>query len=498
MKVGATPCTLRAKMGDFKASFDQKTAQLKSSVIKRTANLPRYFDRRLLSLGIFQAWLFLVIQGSAIIPFESDFYGLMFLLVFSFALLTLILNIFLKYRRRFRILLLIFGAVCGTLSTIGICYTPSESPFFVLELICLGLGIGIFLPFVGKVFSSVDIGVATRQVFLSFTFAVFLYFFLLGFPEVANTFVISLLPIFVALVILIPESSGHLTHHRSESASQDEVREIIQSRPIIIFFIGVGFLGFLFGFSLVFSSLSGLKSFYSVCRWSILIAGIGALTYFFIIRSEKRPFDFEKCFSPVVPIIVIGLLLFPYQPLISSTLIIVGFQLADMVIWIVFSWIASHPGLSQRVFCIGKGSMYVGALLGSFIAQLVPVTDDMKTVLMIVAPVLLFLLVLSTIFIFYNSKVAFAIKAYSSSSDLNYIAKAIELRCEELGHQYGLTMREREIFGYLAQGRSLPYIEAAMHISHGTANSHRDHIYLKTKIHSKQELLDLFFSAPKK
>ena len=480
------------------ASFEQRIARLKSGAMKTAASLPDFFDRRLLSLGIFQSWLFLVFHSSAIISFESSSYSMVYSSAIFFALLALLLGVFIKYRRRFRVIVLIIGALCSTLSTFGVYYLPPEYPILVIELICLGFGVGIFIPFVGKILSSVNLSIATRQVFLSFAFAAFLYFSILGFPEIVSTSVISFLPLLLSLVILIPTPSSRSAQHHTESNRQDEVREIIRSRPIIVFFIGVGFLGFAFGFSMAFCSLFGLQSFDSANRWSVLIAGIGALIYFFILRSAKRPFDFEQCFSPIAPIIAIGLLILPYESLISSILIIAGFQLADMVIWIVFSWIAGHSGLSQRVFCIGKGSMYTGMLIGSFVVRLVPATYDLGSFPMITASVVTYLLILTIIFIFNNSKVTFAIKAYSSNSDLGYIAKAIELRCEELGHQYGLTTREKEVFGYLVQGRSLPYIEKAMHISHGTASSHRDHIYLKTKIHSKQELLDLFFGVPKK
>ena len=56
---------------------------------------------------------------------------------------------------------------------------------------------------------------------------------------------------------------------------------------------------------------------------------------------------------------------------------------------------------------------------------------------------------------------------------------------------YQLTNRETEVLGYVARGRSAAYIRDELHISLNTANAHIKHIYQKTDVHSKQELIDL-------
>ena len=55
----------------------------------------------------------------------------------------------------------------------------------------------------------------------------------------------------------------------------------------------------------------------------------------------------------------------------------------------------------------------------------------------------------------------------------------------------GLSPREREVFAMLAYGRDTAYIQEHLVISAGTVRSHRDRIYRKLGIHSRQELLDL-------
>ena len=69
--------------------------------------------------------------------------------------------------------------------------------------------------------------------------------------------------------------------------------------------------------------------------------------------------------------------------------------------------------------------------------------------------------------------------------------QSIEERCAELAEQSGLTAREAEIFGYLARGRNVRFIEEELTVSYNTVRTHVSHIYAKTGVHSHQELIDL-------
>ena len=67
----------------------------------------------------------------------------------------------------------------------------------------------------------------------------------------------------------------------------------------------------------------------------------------------------------------------------------------------------------------------------------------------------------------------------------------IEKRADFLSTTYGLSPREREVLGYLLEGRSHPYIRDTLFISKSTVDTHVHHIYSKTHVKSKQELIDL-------
>lgn len=67
-------------------------------------------------------------------------------------------------------------------------------------------------------------------------------------------------------------------------------------------------------------------------------------------------------------------------------------------------------------------------------------------------------------------------------------------RCRSAAEAYKLTPRETEILELLAEGRGGPYIQDQLSISRNTFKTHVQHIYQKTGVASKEELLDLLRS----
>ena len=66
-----------------------------------------------------------------------------------------------------------------------------------------------------------------------------------------------------------------------------------------------------------------------------------------------------------------------------------------------------------------------------------------------------------------------------------------EAACERVSASCSLTSREAEILGLLVKGRSVPSICERLFITKNTVNTHIRHIYEKTGVKTKQELIDL-------
>lgn len=64
-------------------------------------------------------------------------------------------------------------------------------------------------------------------------------------------------------------------------------------------------------------------------------------------------------------------------------------------------------------------------------------------------------------------------------------------RCQELGEQFSLSDREREVFVLIAEGRSSARIQEDLSIAAGTVNYHTRNIYAKLGVHSRQEIIDM-------
>lgn len=62
---------------------------------------------------------------------------------------------------------------------------------------------------------------------------------------------------------------------------------------------------------------------------------------------------------------------------------------------------------------------------------------------------------------------------------------------DAIAREFGLSTREREVMAMLAEGYTSVYIKDVLDMSHGTAKAHIAHIYQKTGIHRKDDLLDL-------
>ena len=67
----------------------------------------------------------------------------------------------------------------------------------------------------------------------------------------------------------------------------------------------------------------------------------------------------------------------------------------------------------------------------------------------------------------------------------------VEAACARVAEDYGLTAREREILLLLSDGKTTKQIGERLCIAKGTVKAHTEHIYAKTGINSRKQLMDL-------
>lgn len=178
---------------------------------------------------------------------------------------------------------------------------------------------------------------------------------------------------------------------------------------------------------------------------------------------------------------------------VSGAVILVGYTTFDVLIWIVVAQsVYAGLGDAPRIVCTvqmvvrsafcGLGGILGMALDGVAHAAAFPNADAILVgYLMTIAIVL----VLSSRDIWELFDARPAAPADPAAAD------ARSERIARLSETWGLTEREREIFALLAIGRTQPWIAENLGISESTVNSHVRHIYSKSNIRNRQELLDL-------
>jgi DNA-binding CsgD family transcriptional regulator len=89
-----------------------------------------------------------------------------------------------------------------------------------------------------------------------------------------------------------------------------------------------------------------------------------------------------------------------------------------------------------------------------------------------------------------------ALSAFSAQTDeaKDAPAGAWRRRCAKLAKLYELSPKETEVLLLLAKGRNAEYIQNELVVSRHTAKAHIYHIYQKTNVHSRQELINLLES----
>lgn len=82
-------------------------------------------------------------------------------------------------------------------------------------------------------------------------------------------------------------------------------------------------------------------------------------------------------------------------------------------------------------------------------------------------------------------------RADRSSTEGHDISKVVS----QISDRYALSAREAEILEFLIQGRSAPYISKELYVSVNTTKTHMKRIYQKMDVHSREELLDLYYTT---
>ena len=201
------------------------------------------------------------------------------------------------------------------------------------------------------------------------------------------------------------------------------------------------------------------------------------------------------------PLMMIGIAAASFDGVLPETVLSVVISIADAVLQVVvmlhFLGMARRgPFAAAFVVGVSQGFIQLGILLGNLTgakAEDFILSGVCEMWALSLALVCLLSLAMALAPTGYVASMRIVLHEEDDvRKDENPGALLTEERVAELSAEKGLSARESEVLGYLAKGRSQPYIREELVLSKNTVTTHVKHIYQKLGVHSKQELLDLF------
>ena len=226
----------------------------------------------------------------------------------------------------------------------------------------------------------------------------------------------------------------------------------------------------------------------------------GAVSLFTIHHASRL--DFSSLYDWAIPLIVASLCCYAMNDsLFNTTALVLACSAAlyvEVLFLVIFARITAYGFcLPSETFGIFRAVAQLGFMLSGIISAWVVASGEPHL------PLCLLLICVCVVMLplFMHLQKRFETsplrgyemgEAPASSSTAGQIIQEPEPDATiRIVTDFKLSAREAEVLGYLGKGRSVPYMREAMVLSKSTIETHIKHIYAKTGVHSKQELLDL-------
>lgn len=184
----------------------------------------------------------------------------------------------------------------------------------------------------------------------------------------------------------------------------------------------------------------------------------------------------------------------------AYSLVAMGWLIADVISWcIVSDAVYETRAPAFLLYGISEGVVALASLAGVGVGYFFAETMGTGTVaLMALALAAIYLTSTAIMFILKDRSLPTLSHKEEGSPDATEPERIVEDRvqatCCVLAERAGLTPREADILGCLAQGRSTQYMAERFCVSENTVKSHVRNVYRKLDVHSKQDVIDIINS----
>lgn len=450
---------------------------------------------RLFGFGFWQAWWVLAMCSDIVLPGRSmsdtlfnPFFCITILTTVSYLFVVLLSKRFGPFSNR-----RVFYVLAGGLATIGsfglssftlVSYPNDFFLLFVVFAAVFSVGNALLLIMWGELWSTLATGRVGRYLYASYAFAFVLYFAVSALPHGVASVITCLFP---ALSAIILRSSQH-EPKRSPSHVDFEVESF---SPVKIA-VAVVAIGAVHGFVQRYLNVSGTVPGTTIA-YSLAIAGTAILllvVYLVVVQPAAEPFALYK---PILPSFAIGLMLLAILPgefaFVGNGLMLLAIYSVDMLVMLVSTDIAFRTR-KPVALCFGLAlfGMRLGTTFASASVYLLTVSDALSPETSFIAYLICAMIVVAVGSLVFTQ--VDLMKLYKPKP-MNHAGQGVTENCRRISEACGLTPRESEVLGLLAEGRSAPYISGELCIAESTVKHHISSIYRKIGIYDRQSLMDV-------
>lgn len=465
-----------------------------------------------------------IVPYSASSDVRGSLYNTLFISMCAMAGAVLFISVLIQKKDRIgtnRYIVICFA----TLMCIGSLCTAFTDPNTTngMMFLCFGAlftGIGSAVLFMGWIELFYSIGSKRALVELSIaTCASFVIgFLLIILPSAAAIIIIVCLPLISATFLL----QGNRQMPPLEDAAEAPVQPKRLSKQTIGLFIkalgGAFLFGLLEGF---FDVLSGYQAYVvqDIYGFYLFLGGfVSALVLCIIVVFHHRDSIFYA-YRFAMLLFCLGCLLTPFMTdsnTYSSALIFGGYNCFLVLLCVVCIDVSASFRIGPtRVIGAGVLALYVGEIAGSSIGYALDIPGlhlDLASITLIAVS----LLFVAHLFLFTETdlvrtgigelgddrnakKASGSVPPATESAADGTLASALDTTAAVetenpstlIVERFGLSQRESDVLPLLLQGRTISRIQSTLFISAGTVSTHIRHIYQKTGVNNRQELIDL-------
>lgn len=352
----------------------------------------------------------------------------------------------------------------------------------------IGSGNSVLLLSWGALFQRLSLDRLAGHVTFSCLFAAFACLAFQAFP----------VQLYFAAIVMLPLASGITLIFCADEQRKADEREVMWKNGLTKILVSCVVMGLTCGLLRVFPIFGHTFSTHSSLVFAIMIAVFLVSLVLITIMGQANPILFLYRFC--VPVFIAGYGLLAIGGDVANTLAIAcalsGSVMFECLVLLIFPYVAIRAkGSLVHLFGWCAAAQHTGSFAGFVAGELSginQVTDQAEIALFSLLAVVAF----AGLFFFILKELdVVSITEKKAGATVPPAPQPAENRIREVVELYRLSPREAEVLKLLSNGRSLPYIEEELVISHSTARTHVRHIYDKIGVNSRQQLHDLIESA---